>query len=262
LSVLLVAAGLFYTNAANRAQQELTERGQVTDRISKAVDQVGSDKLDVRLGGMYALERLMRESPGDQPNLVAVLCAYVRLHATASPAGRASPAAAEPLGPRAFVRPGLATDVQTALTIVARRPRSGEHEEIDLSGADLSGAQLYSAKLAGANLVEANLSGAMLIQADLSKAGLIGADLSRAELAYSDLRDAILFDTNLTDANLYHANLADADLGRALGLTTSQAKCADFNERTLFPGVIKWPVPGHDDQDFGCVRVVVVSPPR
>lgn len=69
-SVLLVALGLFYTNDQNRKQQELAERGQVTERFTKAIDQLGSDKLDVRLGGIYGLERLMRDSPNDRRNIV------------------------------------------------------------------------------------------------------------------------------------------------------------------------------------------------
>jgi len=39
---------------------ELTEQGQITDRYTKAVEQLGSDKLDVRIGGIYALERIAR----------------------------------------------------------------------------------------------------------------------------------------------------------------------------------------------------------
>jgi len=41
---------------------ELTEQGQVTDRYTKAIEQLGSDKLDVRIGGIYALERIARDS--------------------------------------------------------------------------------------------------------------------------------------------------------------------------------------------------------
>jgi membrane protein implicated in regulation of membrane protease activity len=33
----------------------LTQQGQITDRYTKAIEQLGSDKLDVRLGGIYAL---------------------------------------------------------------------------------------------------------------------------------------------------------------------------------------------------------------
>ena len=51
-----------------RRTHELTEQGQVTDRYTKAIEQLGSDKLDVRIGGIYALERdrprLRQRPPG------------------------------------------------------------------------------------------------------------------------------------------------------------------------------------------------------
>lgn len=40
-----------------RQTLKLTRQGQVTDRYTKAIDQLGADKLDVRIGGIYALER-------------------------------------------------------------------------------------------------------------------------------------------------------------------------------------------------------------
>jgi hypothetical protein len=33
----------------------------VTDRYTKAIEQLGSDRLDVRIGGIYALERVARD---------------------------------------------------------------------------------------------------------------------------------------------------------------------------------------------------------
>jgi ABC-type Fe3+ transport system permease subunit len=44
-------------------QLGVTREGQITDRYTKAVDQLGSDHLDVRVGGIYALERIARDSP-------------------------------------------------------------------------------------------------------------------------------------------------------------------------------------------------------
>lgn len=59
---------------------EITEQGQVTDRYTKAIEQLGSDKLDVRIGAIYALERVARDSPRDHPTLMEVLAAFVREH--------------------------------------------------------------------------------------------------------------------------------------------------------------------------------------
>jgi hypothetical protein len=63
----LFAAGALVFTARNftlsRRTFELTEQGQVTDRYTKAVEQLGSDKLDVRIGGIYALERVGATQP-------------------------------------------------------------------------------------------------------------------------------------------------------------------------------------------------------
>ncbi|MDT5082421.1 MAG: hypothetical protein QOJ80_7058, partial [Mycobacterium sp.] len=54
--------GLIFTYQQYRLSQQaqvITEQGQVTDRFTKAVEQLGSeDKVNVRLGGIYSLERL------------------------------------------------------------------------------------------------------------------------------------------------------------------------------------------------------------
>jgi hypothetical protein len=52
-----------------RRTHELTEQGQVTDRYTKAIEQLGSDKLDVRIGGIYALQRIARDSARDHPTV-------------------------------------------------------------------------------------------------------------------------------------------------------------------------------------------------
>ena len=51
--------------AIDRERQEIDRQGQITDRYTKAIDQLGSEKLDVRIGGIYALERIARDSARD-----------------------------------------------------------------------------------------------------------------------------------------------------------------------------------------------------
>ncbi|AOJ10362.1 pentapeptide repeat-containing protein [Burkholderia mayonis] len=82
-------------------------------------------------------------------------------------------------------------------------------QNIDLSGANLSGANLSDAYLSGANLSDANLSGANLSDANLSGANLSGANLSDAYLSGANLSGANLSGANLSDAYLSDANLSD-----------------------------------------------------
>ncbi len=75
----------------------------------------------------------------------------------------------------------------------------------DLAGAvlnriDLSGANLEGANLAGARLYLADLSGANLRNANLQGAGLGGADLARADLRGANLTGAVLEGAYLKDA--------------------------------------------------------------
>ena len=77
----------------------------------------------------------------------------------------------------------------------------------NLSGANLSRADLSGANLSGANLSRADLSWANLSRADLSWADLSGANLSRADLSWANLSWA-----DLSGANLSGADLSGADL--------------------------------------------------
>ena len=69
------------------ASLELNREGQITDRFTKAIDHLGAvDKdgnkaLEIRLGGIYALERIARDSADDHWRVIEVLCGYVRHNA-------------------------------------------------------------------------------------------------------------------------------------------------------------------------------------
>jgi uncharacterized protein YjbI with pentapeptide repeats len=81
-----------------------------------------------------------------------------------------------------------------------------------LSGVDLSNANLVGANLNGANLIDANLSGSNLSGANLSRADLSGADLSEANLSGAYFIDTYAIDAYFIDANLNGAYLKGAFL--------------------------------------------------
>jgi hypothetical protein len=275
-----------------RGQQrtlELTEQGQVTDRYTKAIEQLGSDKLNVRIGGIYALERVARDSSRDHPTVMEVLTAFVREHSReqwpeAEPGAEPSPQATRP-------------DVQAAVTVIGRRNREHDQQRIDLAGVNLPGAnlghaylghayldhaKLVAADLSRADLTEADLTEADLTSAYLAFAKLTGADLSRADLtrayfggadlARANLTDAKLGRAGLSGANLTGANLAAADLTRAyLGATNltsanlSYTNLADANlmyakldganlEATVYPKYLPVPEGWVQDPDSGRLR--------
>jgi len=214
--LLTLGAGLFAAGAlvftarnftVSRRTLELTEQGQVTDRYTKAIEQLGSDKLDVRIGGIYALERVARDSPRDHPTVMEVLTAFIREH---------SHEPWPPLDPgdpdqERSTRP----DVQAALTVVGRRDPDRDIQSIDLTRAYLAGADLTRAYLVGADLSAAYLARALLTGAHLARASLARADLAGANLRDAVLRGAYVVSADLTGANLVGADLAGASLTSA-----------------------------------------------
>jgi hypothetical protein len=204
----------------------LTQQGQITDRYTKAIEQLGNDKLDVRLGGIYALERIAVDSKRDHPTVVEVLGASIREHSqlTTQPSLPATDGAGgEPT--MASPRPGPTTDVQAACTILGRLPlRPG------VPWGDLSGAHLERANLSGAHLEGANLTGAHLERADLSGAHLEGANLTGAHLEGTNLRG-----THLEGAALVFTYLEGTDLRDALGLIPAQVDHAIVDVKTKLP---------------------------
>jgi hypothetical protein len=103
-----------------------------------------------------------------------------------------------------------------------------------LSGQNLSGHDLSEADLRHANLSGHDLSGADLSGTDLRHANLSGANLSGAILSGADLRHA-----NLSGANLSRADLSGAILSGASGRDTLWPE--GFSPETISAGVQEVP---------------------
>lgn len=54
--------------------------GQITERYTRAIDHLGNETMAIRLGGIYALERIAKDSSKDNVTIMEVLTAYVREH--------------------------------------------------------------------------------------------------------------------------------------------------------------------------------------
>jgi uncharacterized protein YjbI with pentapeptide repeats len=90
----------------------------------------------------------------------------------------------------------------------------------DLSGADLSEADLYLANLINSSFSGANLWKANLRRATLWSGILRNANLGEATLQWADLTQADLSQVNLSRADLREANLRKAELSGSDELTT------------------------------------------
>jgi hypothetical protein len=233
--VVIAIAALRQANIAARrhnAQTDADRQRRITESYAKATEQLGSDKIEVRLGGIYTLERISKESPDDYWTVMETLTAFVRVRAPVKEADEISEA--DPYLPS----PGPATDIAAILSILRRRDAVSQRREVekkwslDLHGAALAFADLTSANLSRANLLGADLSSAALLDTDLTRAQLPLADLTGARLTAANLTHANLLGTKLTGADMRIANLLGADLTN-VDLTDADLTDAKINQAQL-----------------------------
>jgi Pentapeptide repeats (8 copies) len=230
--------GLYFTSQTLRTTQE----GQITDRFTKAIDQLGRDNLAVRLGGIYALERIARDSESDHWAVMEVLTAFVRERAPAKTVPHDQTSGEREIKESPLEQKSPA-DIQAVLTVIGRRTRTfgnGETQplnlrNVNLQGADLRTAQLEAADLRGAQLEAADLRGAQLRLASLWKARLQGAVLWKAHLEWVSLAETQLQGADLRGAQLHFADLRYADLRAVKNLTQDQINNACTDETTKLP---------------------------
>lgn len=236
--------GLYLTLDALRRAHE----AQIVDRLPLAVDQLASESPEIRLGGVYALERIAMVSEKDYGSVAQILTAFVRERSAWKDSR--TPLADQPLSKRA-------PDIQAVLTVLGRRARTyqdGEAERLnlartDLRRANLKGTHLEGAILSGAHLEGADLTGAhlrwtILRGAHLEQAVVQDADLQEAFLGEARLEGALLKGANLQEAYLIGtrfdgANLLEADLRGAIGLTWDQIKTAFRDGGTRLPDYLR-----------------------
>jgi len=253
VTAAVAALAAWFALIRHFAQTNADRQRRITESFAKAVEQLGSDKREVRLGGIYSLERISKESADDYWTVMETLTAFVRERAPRQ----------EPLPE--FL--GTPTDIAAVLAVIARRDGANRQREqakgwrldlrnTDLRNATLAGAHLEGAILLGSHLKHADLTKAHLNEANLSaavldNAVLEGAYLEKAYLRFAHLRQAILYganlkgadlqSTNLDDAGLRDSHLEGADLRGATGFIRDQLAEAYGDTETNLPTDATWP---------------------
>ncbi len=206
-----------------------TREAQITERFTRAIDQIGAtdaqgnNRREIRMGGIYALARIARDSPKDYETILEILTAYIRENARV-PDHENGPPANEP-------STRTPTDIQTVLNVLkqlipyptrtitvlrgVQQPPAEFKARLDLSRSDLRRAHFTEANANEANLRSCWFEYATLHHTILTAARLEEAYLKEVGLQHADLTGAHLDNAHLEGAFLEHAVLKEADLRRA-----------------------------------------------
>ena len=195
---------------AAQRQADAAQQSLLNERYQRGAEMLGNEVLSVRIGGVYALQRLAEEHPEQYHiQIIRLFCSFVR-HPTKDEGIKARSGTEE--------APRLREDVQAVMAAIgSRQMRQLELEwdanfKLDLRYADLSSLWLEDANLSEAKLWDVNLCGAMPFR----------ANLSGAELWYANLSRAALDDTNLSGTE-FSTGYGEAP---ATGLTQAQLNVA------------------------------------
>jgi uncharacterized protein YjbI with pentapeptide repeats len=266
----LAVIGIYYTHqrhVIDRRSNALQYDSNYTDRYTAAVAQLGSESLTIRMGGIYGLERVARDSTDDKDTVIAVLASFVRADAT-----RAAAELGEwpQLGLLRFQAP---LDVVAALSVVTRMGKAptdvfdppwldltGSHlgsvtlthhhvvQGVDFSEAYLRGASLMFTNFDGSNLFLANLSNAAgtkasFVHSRMERTHLHMAHFPNADFSHAWMQDADLSYSMFSDAKFLGTIFLDADLSGSM-LVGADVRDAVFAGaklyRTNFSGAHNW----------------------
>ena len=145
---------------------DATER-RITELYTSAAEQLGSDQAAVRLAGLYALERLGRNSDDQilRQSIIDVVCAYLRMplreDASSPGSGRESELEVRRAGQRLIIRHVYTVGVSDRDGEEIRSEDFWPDLDIDLSGASLDEFKLVFCECRSLTLDKATITGPM-----------------------------------------------------------------------------------------------------
>ncbi len=194
-------------------QAKTAEQGLITDRINKATEGLGKFKdkgdpiVEVRLGALYALERIAQDSIRDHIQIMEMLCAYIRTNSPATDNNEK-----------------LREDILAAITIIARRgfSKSGKErvkeEKIHVCYIELN---------------NCNLCNATFGNADMSDARLINSNLHEAYFDYTNLSDAWINNSNMSGAFFRKTDMENTETSGAYAYTGDFSECKNLIQKQV-----------------------------
>ncbi len=174
----------------------VTQEKQITERFSKAIEQLGNKNLSIRLGGIYSLERIAKDSPKDHVTVMDILSTFIQETSSLDKEQEI-----------------INRDVQAVLYVIGQRKDSLEPKNL------------------GFTLDFTNLRGANFFRGDFRRFGFKSSDLRNADLRQANFSEADFTTAKLNESDLHGANFTkaivkDCDFRGVKGLTSTQIMSA------------------------------------
>ncbi|WP_275558822.1 pentapeptide repeat-containing protein [Streptomyces sp. 5-6(2022)] len=218
-------AGLYFTYHSH----QLSRSTQYTDRFAKAIEMLAAESEARQLGGIYALERIMKDSEYDRPAIIETLAGFVRIK---SPAPDLEDRNSGYIDDRKCPVPESA---RAAFEVLARRSTNKHDPVINLERCDLRLIYCEDANLEDANLAQSHLGQSHFPRANMRNAYFMGTQLQHTWLPEADLRNAKFPEAELSKCIFSDAILDGANLSVAHGLDAESLSMARSHDGAALP---------------------------
>ncbi len=215
---------LAWRNYVAQRQANVAEQGLATERITKAVEQLGAYKVvktraptqqtdinrepimgdsfeetvpnvELHIGGLFELERIKNDNLADHIRIMEMICAYIRENSKYS-----QPSV---FMPDEYSGQGATSLIQIAIDILSRRSK----EQIDFEVSERFRMNLSGANLQGIDFKRGDFSAAMFIKCNLRHTNLVFCRLRGTLFQHSNLEYASFHQNDLTGAQFDYATI-------------------------------------------------------
>jgi uncharacterized protein YjbI with pentapeptide repeats len=281
---LLSAPFVIWRSIVAQKSVDVQEQGHITDRINKAVEGLGAEKLtktvfetprykkkgdewlrdesgdpvpakrpdgqdivdreivetsepnlEVRIGAIYALERISQDSARDHIQIMEILSAYIRQNA---PANTARPFDIDALSrPERYMKlPGGSTprvDIQAAISVIARREiKRVADEKRKKYRLDLRGCNLQNVNFEAGNWQNAVFDGSFLDQGISALSNFEDASFAYCSFENTDFKGATLQGASAKGAKFRYIRISENSENVAV-LENTDTMAATFDQCTF-----------------------------
>ena len=256
LTTLFAAPFLVWRSIIAHKQALVAEQGHITDRVNQAVDGLGATRtmrrqrlrasgrlayerdengepdfskpifeeitepnLEVRIGSIFALVRIAEDSLRDHVQVMEILCTYIRENSRSRSHGASADALVDTSDDEPDFNSSLRADLQTALSVIARRsPERVKYEaslrppyQLDLSNSVLNGAVVFDGRFGPVKLDRVTARNASLRFCDFRGARFYQCDFENADLEFSTLINASVAGSIFRDAELSNCDFSQSE---------------------------------------------------
>lgn len=249
---IVVVLGLYFTFRRIKAHEnqvlqlqkqiQVQEEGQITERFTRAIEHLGSDNIAIRLGGIYALERIAKDSFKDHWTVMEILTTFIKEKSPMLEYDIDENITSDP----SYSKP-ISQDIQAIVNVLCRRswiPNEKKNElKLDLSHCNLDLAKFFNADLEFCSFLDSslrftkwsnvNLNHTAFHNCNVSDANFYNVSIQGSSISEVDFSSCLFSIVNFTNSSLVKLDFINGKF-HTIDMTSSYLSNCNFSKSMIY----------------------------